>query len=129
MARADAIGIACADLAASLDFYRRVGLPIPEDASADDHVEAQLPGGFRVMFDSVDVIKSFDPEWEQPTGRGRIGIAFACDSPAEVDATYADLVGAGYRGHKEPWDAFWGHRYAQVLDPDGNTVDLFAPLS
>ena len=34
--------------------------------------------------------------------------------------------GAGYEGHKEPWDAFWGHRYAIVHDPDGNGVDLFA---
>jgi uncharacterized glyoxalase superfamily protein PhnB len=46
-----------------------------------------------------------------------------------VDATYADLVGAGYEGHLEPWDAFWGQRYAAVNDPDGHTVDLFAPLS
>ena len=38
------------------------------------------------------------------------------------------LVAAGGRGHKEPWDAFWGQRYAEVLDPDGNVVDLFAPL-
>ena len=27
----------------------------------------------------------------------------------------------------EPFDAFWGQRYATVLDPDGNAVDLFAP--
>ena len=35
---------------------------------------------------------------------------------------------AGYDGHKEPWDAFWGQRYAQLRDPDGNDVSLFAPL-
>ena len=128
MARADAIGIACADMAASLDFYRRVGLPIPEDAEPEGHVEAQLPGGFRVMFDSLDVIKGFDPGYEHATGQGRISLAFMCDSPADVDATYDELVEAGYRGHKEPWDAFWGQRYAQVLDPDGNSVDLFARL-
>jgi catechol 2,3-dioxygenase-like lactoylglutathione lyase family enzyme len=29
---------------------------------------------------------------------------------------------------KEPYDAFWGQRYANVADPDGNAVDLFAPL-
>ena len=39
------------------------------------------------------------------------------------------LVAAGYQGGKEPWDAFWGQRYAQVFDPDGNSVDLFAPLA
>ncbi len=58
-----------------------------------------------------------------------MGIAFLCDSPAEVDATYRELVDAGCERHKEPWDAFWGQRYAQVEDPDGNGIDLFAPLA
>jgi uncharacterized glyoxalase superfamily protein PhnB len=57
-----------------------------------------------------------------------MSLAFACESPAEVDAKFRELVDAGYHGHKEPWDAFWGQRYAEVLDPDGNVVDLFAPL-
>jgi uncharacterized glyoxalase superfamily protein PhnB len=57
-----------------------------------------------------------------------VGICFLCDSPAEVDKTHADLVAAGYRSHKDPWDAFWGQRYASVVDPDDNVVDLFAPL-
>jgi len=33
---------------------------------------------------------------------------------------------AGYRGQQAPWDAFWGQRYAVVIDPDGNWIDLFA---
>ena len=55
-----------------------------------------------------------------------MNLAFACDDPADVDAIYADLVGAGYRGHLAPFDAFWGMRYATILDPDDNGVDLFA---
>jgi uncharacterized glyoxalase superfamily protein PhnB len=58
----------------------------------------------------------------------RIGLAFKCDSPAEVDAAYARITAAGYTGRKAPWDAFWGQRYAVVEDPDGNGVDLFAPM-
>ena len=57
-----------------------------------------------------------------------MSLAFRCGSPEEVDATYRDLVAAGYEGHREPWDAFWGMRYAVVRDPDGTPVDLFAPL-
>jgi uncharacterized glyoxalase superfamily protein PhnB len=45
-----------------------------------------------------------------------------------VDATVRTLAQAGYRTATEPWDAFWGQRYAQVFDPDGHKVDLFAPL-
>ena len=66
--------------------------------------------------------------WEPPSGGHGMGLAFACDDPADVDATYADLVGAGYRGHLEPFDAVCGMRYATVLYPDGNGVDLFARL-
>jgi uncharacterized glyoxalase superfamily protein PhnB len=45
-----------------------------------------------------------------------------------VDETYARVVAAGFTGEKEPYDAFWGQRYANVADPDGNVVDLFAAL-
>jgi uncharacterized glyoxalase superfamily protein PhnB len=55
-------------------------------------------------------------------------MAFQCASPAEVDAVYSELVGAGHREHLAPWDAAWGMRYASLLDPDGNPVDLFADL-
>jgi uncharacterized glyoxalase superfamily protein PhnB len=58
-----------------------------------------------------------------------MGLAFLCDSVADVDARFASVIAAGFESHKQPWDAFWGQRYAQVLDPDGNIVDLFAPLS
>ncbi|MCP4249150.1 MAG: glyoxalase, partial [bacterium] len=85
-------------------------------------------GGLRVAWDTVEVVRSFDPDWQPPTGGQRIGLAFLCDSASEVDEIYRDLVADGYRSHKEPWDAFWGQRYAVVRDPDGNPVDLFAPL-
>ena len=127
-ARFDAIGLVVADMGRSLAFYRRLGIAIPADADAEPHVEAGLPGGTRMLWDTVETIQSFDPDWTPPSGGHGIGLAFACDDPADVDRTYAELIGAGYDGHKEPWDAFWGQRYATVRDPDGNGVDLFAPL-
>ncbi|THA26565.1 glyoxalase [Streptomyces sp. RKND-216] len=126
------IGIVTADMAASLAFYRRLGLDIPAGADTEAHVEAVLPGGLRMAWDSDDTVASFDPGWPRPTRaevNGRISLAFLCDGPAGVDEVYAGLTAAGHPGHKEPWDAFWGQRYAVVEDPDGNTVDLFAPLS
>jgi catechol 2,3-dioxygenase-like lactoylglutathione lyase family enzyme len=122
--RLDFVGLVVEDLERSLEFYRRLGLDPP---SGDDHVEAKLPGGLRIGWDTVETIRSFEPDWEPPSGGQQIGLAFLVDSPAEVDALYAELSQAGH-GHKEPWDAFWGQRYAQVKDPDGNVVDLFAPL-
>ena len=123
----DAIGIIATDMARTLAFYRLVGLDIPEGAEDEGHVEATLAGGFRVMFDSVEVIQSFS-EYEPPAGGRGVAFAFRCASPAEVDATYQAITGAGYGSKVEPFDAPWGQRYATVLDPDGNPVDLYAAL-
>jgi catechol 2,3-dioxygenase-like lactoylglutathione lyase family enzyme len=126
--RLDLIGIVVADMARSLAFYRRLGLDLPADADTEPHVESTLPGGLRLAWDTIETIHSFDPHWAPPTGGHRMGLAFACADPAEVDSTYAALTDAGYESHLEPFDAFWGMRYATVLDPDGNPVDLFANL-
>ncbi|GLX00824.1 VOC family protein [Microtetraspora sp. NBRC 16547] len=123
------IGLVVADMGASLAFYRRLGLDIPAEADSAPHVEVTLPGGLRLAWDTVDAIRSFDPGCAAPDGGAQASLAFACADPAEVDKTYQDLVQAGYEGYMEPWDAFWGQRYAVVHDPDGNGVDLFAPLS
>ncbi|MEU4093411.1 VOC family protein [Streptomyces sp. NPDC026673] len=127
--RIDVVEIVVADMAASLAFYRRLGLDIPAGADAEPHVEAALPGGLRLAWDTVETVRSFDSSWTPPQGGHRMALAFACDGPAEVDAAFAELTGAGYAGHLKPFDAPWGMRYAAVLDPDGNPVDLFAGLS
>ena len=126
--RFDAVGLVVSDMAASVAFYRRLGFPFPEGAEHEPHAEAAPPGGVRLLLDTEDTVRSFHPEWRPPTGDGRAALALRCDRPAEVDAVYEDMVGAGYDGALKPWDAFWGQRYAVVRDPDGNGVDLFAPL-
>jgi len=125
VAKLDAIGIVCADIAKSMRFYRLLGLDFPD--SAEDHIEATAPNGMRVMLDKLELIKQLDPDWVQPVGRP-IGLAFLCGSPKEVDETYAKVTKAGFRGKTPPFDAFWSQRYATVFDPDGNGVDLFAEL-
>lgn len=126
--RFDLLGLVVADMGRSLAFYRHLGLDIPADCDKEPHVEAPLPGGLRIVWDTVDTIRSFDPGWTPASGGHRIGLAFACDGPAGVDAAHAELTAAGYESHLVPWDAFWGQRYATVRDPDGNSIDLFAPL-
>ena len=127
-ARFAAIGLVVADMGRSLAFYRALGLDVPADGDDQPHVDVPLPDGGRLMIDTIDTIHSFDPGWTAPTGGHRVGLAFACDDPGDVDTVFAELVGAGYEAHLQPWDAFWGQRYASVLDPDGNSVELFAAL-
>lgn len=128
--RLDAFGVIVSDLHRAIDFYQRLGISFPEDPDPEGHghVEATLPGGLRFMLDTQETIRSFDPDWSAPTGGHGMAAGFLCESPDEVDRVYGELVDVGAGGHKEPWDAFWGQRYAQVKDPDGNVIDLFAPL-
>jgi uncharacterized glyoxalase superfamily protein PhnB len=81
------------------------------------------------MLDTETLAGMARPGWARGAGSPAAFLAFELGSSAEVDAAYAELTGAGYRGSREPWDAFWGMRYATVLDPDGTGIDLYAPLS
>lgn len=127
-ARLDMIGIVVADMPRALDFYRELGIEFAAGADKEPHVEAELPGGLRLGFDTIETIHSFDPEWSMPTGSSRVHLAFDCVTPDGVNSLYDRLVALGHPGDLEPWDAFWGQRYAIVSDPDGNGIDLFAPL-
>ena len=129
-AKLDAIGLVVADLGVAVAFYRLLGLDFGDqvDTESHGHAEAGLGGGFRLLLDTIEGIQAFDPKFRPATGDPRASLAFRCSSASEVDETYATLVRSGAAGHKEPWDAFWGQRYAQLRDPDGNGVDLFADL-
>jgi catechol 2,3-dioxygenase-like lactoylglutathione lyase family enzyme len=123
----DMVGYVVRDMAATLRFYRLLGLAIPEGVESENYVEVITPNGYRLSWNTEEMIKGIYPDWVKPVG-ARLSVAFKCASPAEVDAVYQRLVDNGYASHREPWDAFWGQRYATTEDPDGNPVDLFCPL-
>jgi uncharacterized glyoxalase superfamily protein PhnB len=124
----DAFGIVVSDMARAIAFYRRLGLEFPPGAENEPHAEAELGGGVRYMVDTEEVMRAFDADWKRPTEGHLVGGAFRCESPEEVDRVYQELLEAGATTHKEPWDAFWGQRYAQLNDPDGNVIDLYSWL-
>jgi len=121
-----AIGIVSANMVEAARFYRLLGVDVPDPDG--DHLEATLPNGLRLMWDAESLIRQLDPEWERAHGGHALSLAFECASPADVDEAFRRVVDAGFEGKKEPYDAFWGQRYANVVDPDGNVVDLFAAL-
>lgn len=125
--RVDMIGLTVDDIARSLKFYRLLGLDVADPAPDRPYAETSLAGGIRLSWNTTALMRKLHPDWQVPAGQ-RINLAFHCETAAGVDATYAAIIAAGYASVRAPWDAFWGQRYALVRDPDGNTVDLFAPL-
>jgi catechol 2,3-dioxygenase-like lactoylglutathione lyase family enzyme len=122
----NAVGIVVADMAASQRFYRALGLDVP-DAPGEKHLSIELPNGVRLMLDTEEIARSFLSGWERGAG-DQLSMAFECVSAAEVDEVHARVVGEGFVSEREPWDAYWGQRYAVLRDPDRVRVNLYAPL-
>jgi catechol 2,3-dioxygenase-like lactoylglutathione lyase family enzyme len=122
------VGITVKDLGKSLSFYRALGLDIPDGLDNEHHVEYTSAEGYSIGFIPESTMLQTNPNWQAPTGDNRISLQFACKTPEQVNETYDKLVSLGYTSFRAPWDAFWGQRFAQVIDPDGNNIAFFADL-
>jgi catechol 2,3-dioxygenase-like lactoylglutathione lyase family enzyme len=131
------INVVSSDPVASVAFYRRLGVHIPDacvwrTGSGVHHVNAMNEGEDAPNFDidSVPFAGIWNSGWKGRTDlAGRVVVGFEVSSRAAVDDVYVDLTGAGYRGLQPPYDAFWGSRYAMVEDPDGIAVGIMSPRS
>lgn len=125
----DKVNIVVSDMDASVAFYRRLGLEIPDSDPEfqPHHRSARQPDGTDLDIDLDST--AFARHWNAGWRRGGAVLGFSVASREQVDAVYADLTGAGYAGQQEPYDAFWGARYAVVEDPDGNAVGIMSPVS
>ncbi|MDB5092615.1 MAG: quinone binding protein [Candidatus Eremiobacteraeota bacterium] len=132
------LNVVSGDAAASLEFYRRLGVDIPEECvwrtETGIHHASAKPAAKQARLDFDIDSAAFARRWNSGWSgrddlRGRVVVGFRVSSRGEVNERYADLTRAGYRGLQEPYDAFWGARYAIVEDPDGIAVGLMSPVS
>jgi catechol 2,3-dioxygenase-like lactoylglutathione lyase family enzyme len=123
------LNLVVADMAASLDFYRRLGVAASEgqDAAAA-HVQLRMPGGFSLELDTAESARLWHAGWRADPAGVSVVIGFSLPTREAVDARYAELTSVGYAGRQPPFDAFWGARWAIVADPDGNDIGLMSPI-
>ena len=113
------------DVQASVAFYRRVGLEFP---FADEHfAQAADDSGTALAIGSYDSTRAYDPGFRDPAGSGSVALQLSLPSREAVDRLHAELTAEGVPSHLAPFDAFWGSRYMEVLDPDGNVVGFHSP--
>ena len=130
----DQLNLVASDVDATLAFYRALGVDIPEvsvwrgdSGGAAHHVDVGMPNGVSIDFDSDELARLYNAGWAGSGAEGATLIGFRVATRDAVDETYDRLTAAGYRGLQEPYDAFWGARYAIVADPDGRQVGLMSP--
>jgi len=122
-----AIGIVTKDMERSIAFYSLLGISFKGHGEGADHFEGES-NGMRVMLDTFELAKKINPDYEMPIA-SKLSLCFDLKDPKRVDEMFDKIIKAGFLHTKEPWDAFWNQRYAVVMDPSGNQVDLFANLS
>lgn len=123
----DAVGVTSSDIRKSVEFYKILGFEFDEFDDGEQHVESVVKeGSIRLMIDHKELMESLLGEEPKPGNHASFAIAY--ESANEVNEIVRNLIDSGFKVKKEPFDAFWGQRYAMVVDPEGYTVDLYAKL-
>lgn len=127
------VNLFVADMAASVDFYRLLELDVPDPfewppGSGAQHVEIDSDGDCYVALDNHPQARIWNNRFEPDRGKGNAVVGLLVDARDDVDRLYNTVRTAGHPVGQEPYDAFWGSRYAIVLDPDGHQVGLKSPI-
>src|SRR4051812_45687435 len=124
--RFNLVDIVARDYDATLEFYRRLGADV-EDGLPGEIRHAHIHyGDVEIHIDNEHLASLYNSSWQSGT-QARVVLGWRLASREDVDATYADMERAGYRGVQCPYDTFWGARYAVLADPDGTHVGIMSP--
>jgi catechol 2,3-dioxygenase-like lactoylglutathione lyase family enzyme len=107
-----AVTLATADMAASVRFYESVGFRVVVGGPDAPFTTFRVGTGFLNLQLDADHAP-LHAIW----GRAIFWVA-------DVDATHAELVAAGYVPEMAPSDAPWGERYFHVRDPSGHEISF-----
>ena len=126
------LGLVVRDMPTALEFYRRLGVAIPDGSEKQSHVEIKMGSGLTFFLDSTPArwdpgyATQPDPRRGEVADRYPVILEFYLEEQAALAAKYAELIGFGYQGYREPYRTSFGMYFAMVNDPDGNTILLSA---
>jgi predicted lactoylglutathione lyase len=118
------VNLVVTDLARAKEFWVLLGYE-----STPRHLHAAVlsfPNGMTLVLHEPEFARHWDPAFAG-SAPGSTVVDINLSSRESVDEVFERLVGAGFRGSVEPWDTFFGARYAIVCDQDGHRVGLKSP--
>lgn len=137
--RIDQVNVVVADVAAASAFLSELGVAMPEMGDgwedwAAHHVtvptgaSTDVGHGLEAPVFGVDLDSSAFARWWGGVGPNFTGVVvdIRVDERGEVDDLFAHATSIGARALKEPFDAFWGSRFAVVEGPGPLVVGLMS---
>jgi predicted lactoylglutathione lyase len=118
------VNLIVTDLERAKEFWAVLGWQ-----STPRHPKAALisfPNGMDLVLHEPEFAKRWDPGFSGASA-GSMVIDVNLPGREAVDDTYTRVLAAGYRSSVEPWDTFFGARYAIVCDQDGHRIGLKSP--
>jgi uncharacterized glyoxalase superfamily protein PhnB len=129
------LGLVVQDMGKSLEFYRQLGLAIPDGSEDKTHVEIKMGSGLTFFLDSNPA--RWDPWVVKRDESGQMAesnnypsvLEFYLQTQDAVETKYAELTRLGYQGFRAPYATSFGMCFAMVKDPDDNTILLSGDLN
>ena len=119
------VGVIVEDMGRAVEFYRRLGVDIPEGSEGKGHVEVKM-SGLTFFLTTKTINARWDPARTEASGGYRMIQEYYLETREAVDAKYTEMVGYGYEGHVAPYQTTFNAYFAMINDPDGNTILLSA---
>lgn len=105
------VTVGSTNYAASVDFYKALGLQQIVDSPSNGYARFEVPNGATFsIHESEDIGTSTVVYFESK----------------RLDAWVSELVSEGFAFEQMPQDESWGWREARLLDPSGNVVCLYS---
>lgn len=105
------VTLECRDYAASVDFYKTLGLQQIVDSPGNGYARFEVPNGVTFSIHQSDDIATSTVVYFESK---------------RLDAWVTELSSQGYAFEQMPQDEIWGWREAKLLDPAGNMVCLYS---
>lgn len=129
------VGLVVQDMGKSLEFYRRLGLEIPDGSEQKTHVEIKMGSGLTFFLDAKPT--RWDPNFVNRAESGHTEASdhypavfeFYLKTGTTVEAKYTELMTLGYQSQRAPYATSFGMCFAMIKDPDGNTILLSGDLA